>query len=214
MNKQGPNGIPWCDYTWSPIVGCSPASDGCINCYAAAISKRFHLPWRSARFMPERLCQPAKVRKPGRIFVCSMADLGHHTVEVDWRAAVCKAMLSAPWHTFIILTKRPGAWLRELPPSCWVGTTIEAQKYANRWPTLNGWAWPGAVKFVSVEPMLAPVSFADFGGCPDWIVAGPETGPKARPCDDAWLDALAAESPVFFDKRKVWTRREYPQLER
>lgn len=42
------------------------------------------------------------------------------------------------------------------------------------------------------------------------MIAGPETGPKARPCDDAWIDALAAESPCFFDKRKEWKRREWP----
>ena len=40
---------------------------------------------------------------------------------------------------------------------------------------------------------------------------GTETGPRARRCDDAWIDALADESRRFFDKRQNWTRREFPQ---
>ena len=212
MNKTG---IEWCDYTWNPIVGCSPASAGCDNCYAAAISKRFHLPWGSAHFMPERLGQPAKVKKPGRVFVCSMADIGHETVKSVWRDEIEEAMEAAPWHTYIVLTKRPGPWLRELPPSCWVGVTIESEapEVKARWQQLLGWGWPHApVKFVSVEPMLGPVSFR-FAFKPDWVIAGPETGPKARPCDASWIDALAAESPCFFDKRATFTRREFPKGE-
>jgi len=207
--------IPWCDYTWSPIVGCSPASDGCANCYAASISKRFHLPWGSAHFMPERLGQPAKVRKPGRVFVCSMADFGHETVQPEWQCLVSRAMQKAPWPTYIVLTKRPGPWLRRILPSCWVGVTIESQAQSIRWNRLVAWAWPDApVRFVSVEPMLGPVSFRDHGIKPDWIIAGPETGPKARPCNPEWIADLAADCYEmhipFFDKREGGIRREFP----
>jgi protein gp37 len=212
MNKTK---IPWCDWTWNPIVGCSPASEGCAHCYAAAISKRFHLPWGSAHFMPDRLDQPAKMRKPGRVFVCSMADLGHETVKPGWREEIYDAMMRAPWHTYIVLTKRPGPWLRQLPCACWVNVTIENQAHINRWPLLWNWAWPGALKGVSVEPMLGPVTFSAWRGhCePDWVIAGPETGPKARPCKADWIEALSKESPCFFDKRDVWekTRREWPE---
>ena len=64
MNKTR---IEWCDYTWNPIGGCSPVSEGCANCYAAAISRRFKMAWGSAHFMRERLGQPSKVRKPSWI---------------------------------------------------------------------------------------------------------------------------------------------------
>jgi protein gp37 len=205
--------IPWCDWTWNPIVGCSPASKGCANCYAAAISKRFHLPWGSAHFAPERLDQLGKVRKPGRVFVCSMADIGHETVKPEWRQAVYAAMRSAPWHTFIILTKRPGAWLRDVPRPAWIGVTAEDQSnYEARWLELTAHVQgPGhALRFVSVEPMLGPVTLSGDWCDPDWVIAGPENGPKARRCEDAWIDALAAESPCFFDKRDRWTRREFP----
>lgn len=210
MNRTG---IEWCDWTWNPIVGCSPASNGCANCYAAAISKRFHLPWGTAHFMPDRITQPAKVRTPGRVFVCSMSDLGHETVRAGWLEQVCMGMQWASWHTYIVLTKRPGEWLRQLPRTCWVGVTIEHPATAWRWNRLLGWGWPGSpVKFVSAEPLLEGMTFGWLPpNCrPDWVIAGPETGPKARRCDDAWIDALAAESPCFFDKRKTWHRREFP----
>ena len=207
--------IPWCDWTWNPIVGCSPASKGCVNCYAKAISKRFHLPWGSAHFAPERLDQPAKVRKPGRVFVCSMADIGHETVKTEWREAVYAAMRAAPWHTYIVLTKRPGPWLRELPPYTWVGVTIESQAQSSRWNRLSAWASPFAgVLFVSAEPMLGPVSFQSRALRPAWIIAGPETGPKARPCNPEWIADLAADCYEmhipFFDKREGGIRREFP----
>jgi protein gp37 len=205
--------IPWCDWTWNPIVGCSPASPGCANCYAAAISRRFHLPWGSAHFMPERLDQPARVRKPGRVFVCSMADIGHGTVKPEWREAVYEAMRAAPWHTFIILTKRPAALARDQPPvNVWMGVSVcEQDEDKHTWGVLQKRRHhEERILFVSVEPMLGPVTFTLWGLRPDWVIAGPETGPKARRCDDAWIDALAEESPCFFDKRDQWARREFP----
>jgi protein gp37 len=32
--------IEWTDTTWNPVVGCTPVSPGCLNCYAAAMSRR------------------------------------------------------------------------------------------------------------------------------------------------------------------------------
>jgi protein gp37 len=121
-------------------------------------------------------------------------------------------MKTASWHTYMVLTKRPGPWLRELPPECWVGVSIEHQDYEVRWQLILKWAWPGALRFVSVEPMLGPVTFTAWVTKmrPAWVICGPETGPGARPCEGRWIDNLAAESPCFFDKRKFWARREYP----
>lgn len=208
MNKQGPNGIPWCDYTWSPIVGCSPASSGCANCYAAAISKRFHLPWGRPHFRSDRLDEPAKVRNPGRVFICSMSDLGHEFVQPEWRSLILQAMQKAPQHQYIILTKRPGPWMRPFAEhGAWCGVTVENAHATWRLAMMYRYV-PTRQMFASVEPMLEPVSL--LGLAPAWVIAGPETGPKARPCKDEWINALADESPCFFDKRKNWKRREFP----
>jgi protein gp37 len=139
-----------------------------------------------------------------------MTDLGHETVQPAWRQAIYATIERCPQHTFILLTKRPGPWLLEVPPQVWVGVSIESADFLHRWNVIAQLARP-AVRLVSVEPMLGPVSFAGCDRQPDWVIAGPETGPQARPCDAAWLEALAAESPVFFDKRKGDRRREFPQ---
>lgn len=197
--------IPWATHTWNPIVGCSPCSEGCKNCYAAAISKRFHLPWGSAHFMPERLGQPAKEGKPARIFVGSMTDIGHETVEPQWREMIYRVMRDAPWHTYIILTKRPAALARDdIPKNAWIGVSVCQQSD-------DGATWgvlrlrrreEGRILFVSVEPMLMPITFEHWHIKPDWVIAGPETGPGARECRGEWIDKLAAESTCFFDKRR------------
>ena len=73
--------IPWVQnpdgsqgYTWNPITGCSPISDGCRNCYGQAILRRFKKPL-TVTFHPDRIDEPIKIKKASRIFVCSMGDL-------------------------------------------------------------------------------------------------------------------------------------------
>ena len=208
MNKTK---IEWCDWTWNPIVGCSKVSAGCQNCYAAAISKRYGFPWGQPVFMPERLVEPLKVKAAARIFVCSMSDFFHEKVLREWKEAVFKVMESASQHTFILLTKRPEnvmSWWVELP-NVWLGVTAENQAAVNsRLPILR--KITAAVRFVSVEPMLEPVIVWPEV---DWVIAGPETGPRARRCPGEWIEALAADSKCFFDKRKEgWGRREWPNV--
>lgn len=194
MNKQGPNGISWCDYTWNPLTGCSPEQ-----------------PWGEPVFHPERLGEPAKLKKPAIIFAVSVSDIGHAGVLPTWREAIWQAMLAAPWHTYCVLTKRPGEWIHNVPGLVWVGVTVENQDTVNRWDTLS--ARVSRRLFVSVEPILGPVSFAAFGMRPPWVIAGPLTGARGpdKADSDRWIEALSAESPCFHDKRKVgWTRREFP----
>lgn len=49
-----------------------------------------------------------------------------------------------------------------------------------------------------------------------WVIAGPETGPGARPCEPKWIEDLAEQCQKagvpFWDKRKEgWIRRERPK---
>ncbi|MCA3003747.1 MAG: phage Gp37/Gp68 family protein [Phycisphaerales bacterium] len=32
--------IEWTDKTWNPVIGCTPVSPGCLNCYAATMARR------------------------------------------------------------------------------------------------------------------------------------------------------------------------------
>lgn len=105
--------IQWTDSTWNPAVGCTPASPGCDNCYARSMIKRYAgCPgWPGSpgevTLFPDRLEIPFRWKKPRRIFVCSMSDLFHDDVPVDYVAAVFGVMAANPQHQFMVLTKRP-----------------------------------------------------------------------------------------------------------
>jgi protein gp37 len=79
-------------------------------------------------------------------------------------------------------------------PNVWLGVSCERQQEADeRTPYL--WRTPAAVRFVSAEPLLAPI---DFSAVPswgkgigvDWIIIGGESGPKHRPMAEAWAHSI------------------------
>jgi protein gp37 len=90
-------------------------------------------------------------------------------------------------------------------PNVWLGVSIEDQQRANeRIPDLL--ATPAAIRFISAEPLLGPVDIdcpdVDWMAQPegngivgdrlkiDWVIAGGESGPGARPMHPAWARAL------------------------
>lgn len=118
--------IEWATHTWNPVVGCSTVSDGCTNCYAAAVASRQMQPahegltigrrWNgTVRLLPERLEEPLRWRKPRRVFVGSMTDLFHPAVPDGFLVAIWEVMRQTPQHTYQVLTKRPqrmAAWVQ------------------------------------------------------------------------------------------------------
>lgn len=114
--------IEWTDATWNPVTGCSKVSEGCRNCYAAALAPRLaamgqkgytDLPWtkpnasKNVQMHSDRLDAPLQWAKPRRIFVNSMSDLFHELVPFEFVDRVFAVMALAPRHTFQVLTKRP-----------------------------------------------------------------------------------------------------------
>lgn len=122
--------------------------------------------------------------------------------------------------------------LRHWPlPNVWLGVSAERQREADeRIPELL--ATPAAVRFVSAEPLLGALDFAtplyrgeagvtmrgylrDYAEPDDfhhhatklnWVIAGGESGPHARPMHPHWVQGLrdqcqAAGVPFFF---KQW----------
>jgi protein gp37 len=84
-----------------------------------------------------------------------------------------------------------------------MGVTVENNDYMFRMDHLRKTA--AAIKFVSFEPLLGPISHIDFRGI-DWVIVGGESGPGARPMRREWpIDirdqCLAAKVPFFF---KQW----------
>lgn len=209
--------IEWCEATWSPVTGCTPVSEGCKNCYAAGIAKRFwgDRKFSDVRFHEDRLMIPSKWKKPRKIFVCSMSDLFHPAISHRQRNWIFEEMALASQHIFILLTKRPeiavkydrwreDSWLgypySPWQPNVWMGATCENQKTADeRIPILLD--IPAAVRFVSIEPMLSEVdiigSIYRAGRFPEseglgisWVIAGCESGPKRRPTKINWIRKL------------------------
>ena len=189
--------IEWTDATWNPVTGCSKVSPGCANCYAETLSLRFGWtpgPWTPAnaaenvKLRPERLSQPLAWRRPRMVFVNSMSDLFHELVEFEYVDRVFAVMAAAPKHTFQILTKRPERmrdyarrYVREhgAPlPHVWLGVSIENNRWAERADVLR--ETPAAIRFISAEPLLGPLTRLDLSGI-DWIIVGGESGgPLAR----------------------------------
>jgi len=185
--------IEWANKVWNPVTGCSKISPGCLNCYAERMAKRlagrFGYPVDnhfSVTIHPHRLGEPAAWRKSKRVFVCSMADLFHEEVPVEFLLQIFGRMNAAKHHIFMLLTKRPenvldfcmqvGLVPSGLPsPFCstpsgeaWpknvgLGCTAENQEMADkRIPILL--QIPAEVRFVSIEPMLGSVDISSFMG--------------------------------------------------
>ena len=127
---SGKSSIEWTDYTWNFLAGCRRVSDGCNNCYAFALHdqrhaiyvknnglwspegkpmpKQYALPFSTLQVLPERLREPLAVRQPKRWFVNSMSDFLHSQVPAAVLLQAFEVMEQAHWHTFQILSKRPG----------------------------------------------------------------------------------------------------------
>lgn len=239
-------GIEWTDATWSPIRGCSRVSAGCTNCYAERVAARFSGPgqpyeglaqmtakgpaWTGdVSLVPHMLDQPARWKRPRRIFVNSMSDLFHENVQDAWVESIVQAMADAPQHRFQVLTKRPGrmaAWLHRNQDEghrnlrhVWWGTSVEDQRVATeRLGALAG--VPSPNRWVSAEPLIGPLDLARWlwadqpGAWPRlnliaWVVAGGESGPGARPMQVAWARGLrdqcvASGVPFLFKQWGEW----------
>jgi protein gp37 len=159
----------------------------------------------------------------------------HPTIMPGWRADLGRLILDTPYLDWLLLTKRPENVMRlaldfwvyisgvmgGLPKNVWVGTTCENQEMADRRiPELL--LIPAAVRFLSCEPLLGPINLIDgpwwdwrysydfypkdmFKRPIDWVIAGGESGPHARPMHPEWArslrDACASSGVSFFMKQ-------------
>ena len=150
-------------------------------------------------FVSSALGKPYGWRKPRSIFIGSMGDCFHDSVPFAWLDRVLGMVASNPQHTFIMLTKRAqrmqeyfsttvmrgqlactyqlsaGINPETCQHDCWplpnlvLGVSVENQQAAyDRMPAL--FATPAAKRFVSLEPMVGPVSLR-------WMCAFPESAP-------------------------------------
>lgn len=214
--------IEWAEKTWNPITGCSKISEGCKNCYAERMSKRLAGRYGYPKDNPfavtlhqDKMLNPLKWKKPTMVFVCSMGDLLHNKVKQEWQEQVFTVMKECPQHTFLILTKRPNNFIKDInktPKNLWIGVTVENQFEAEkRIPLLL--STPAVKRFISVEPMLEQIKIKEVSKL-DWVICGGETGQNARPMKADWARNLKAQCknagvPFFF--KKIGQGKEIPE---
>ncbi len=207
--------IEWTESTWNPLTGCTKISPGCKHCYAERMALRLQAMGQpnyangfKLALHESALELPLKWKKPQTIFVNSMSDLFHKDVPEEFILRTFDVMRRADWHRYQVLTKRSDRLLQLSPmlpwkPHIWMGVSVENLKYKFRIDHLRETG--AAVKFLSLEPLLGPLPGLDLRGI-DWVIAGGESGPGARPMDRAWVldirdQCVEAGVPFFF---KQW----------
>jgi len=213
--------IEWTEATWNPVTGCTKLSAGCANCYAERMALRLKAMGQpnyaegfAVRMHEHMLEVPMGWRRPQTVFVNSMSDLFHEDVAFDFIQRVFDVMQRADWHTFQVLTKRSGrlcelAPLLRWPANVWMGVSVENAQVLHRVDDLRSAEGPGC-RFLSLEPLLEPLPGIDLRGI-DWVIAGGESGPRARPLAPEWVrevrDACVHDDVPFFFKQWGGTRK-------
>ena len=188
--------IEWTEVTWNPIIGCDKHSLGCQNCYAHEIALRLQKQGMKdyedgfkVKPLPHRLNDPYSWKRPHKVFVNSMSDLFHKDVPLDYLKKIFEVMNNCTQHLFQLLTKRADKMLALANEFKWTdnimaGVTIESNDYRKRLDYLK--STPSKLKFISIEPFIAPLEKMNFTGI-DWIIVGGESGAKARPMNIDWV---------------------------
>ncbi|MEV6102813.1 phage Gp37/Gp68 family protein [Nocardia sp. NPDC051981] len=169
-------GIEWTETTSNPTTGCDRISPGCDHCYALTMAKRLRA-MGSAKYQtdgnprtsgpgfglalhPQALTEPLRWRRPRRVFVNSMSDLGHARVTREFLAQVFAVMGIAHQHTFQILPKRPGRPAKLLADSGFREQAAQAMLFEDGnggddvfdWPVVNApWPLPNVWMGTSIE---------------------------------------------------------------
>lgn len=200
---------------FNPWWGCQRVSPGCEHCYAQTYAERmgYHV-WESDKARRQLSIQywnqPLKWNKkaeqleqPFKVFCGSMCDIFEENPAIDYaRQRLWKLISDTPSLTWLLLTKRPEniatfaptEWVcTGFPQNVWLGVTVESQHYFHRVAQLDG--YPVNI-FVSVEPMLGPVSLQELRHVYSWVIIGGESGKGCRPMELSWVHDLVKECEV------------------
>lgn len=202
----GKSQIEWTENTWNPVTGCTQVSPGCDRCYAMRLvnvrqvnnprSPRYGHPFNEVMLHADRLDQPSRWKSPKLIFVNSMSDLFHRDVPDSYIDRIFDEMEKNERHAFQVLTKRAERMKRHVneryakepcPRHIWLGVSVENMDYAWRAKMLS--ETNASIRWISAEPLIGSLWDLSLDGV-DWLVAGGESGPGARPMDALWVREL------------------------
>lgn len=73
----------------------------------------------------------------------------------------------------------------------WLGTSVESSDYLYRIDTLKSCGDLASNLFISAEPVVGPMpTLGEHIDGIDWVIAGGESGPNARPADPEWYRSI------------------------
>jgi protein gp37 len=171
-----------------------------------ALPAMYAKPFSELQFFPKRLAQLDKWRTPRTVFVGSQCDLFHPDVPIDWQSQVTGNIAARGGkHAILLLTKRADR-MREAASRWWgeKASLLLSQVYFGvtccnqaeldeKLPDLE--AIPCRRKWLSLEPLLGPIIIPEtalLAGLSQ-VIIGAESGPGRRPCDVAWINAIAEQ---------------------
>ena len=207
--------------------GCDKISEGCKNCFAERLYKRFYGKDFSKPIKSKNFDAPLKWKKPQVILVNDMSDFFHKDVNYDWQVDAFRTMAGLRRHRFLLLTKRPINManfilkgidnFKKLPiglfTNIWLGVSVENQRTADeRIPELL--KIPHFKKWLSVEPMLDNIILHKHLKDINWVVCGGETGTGARHMQADWakyLKAQCKEANVPFFMKQMSNKEPIPK---
>lgn len=145
-----------------------------------------------------------------RVFCASLADVFDNEAPEQWRKELFSLIAATPHLDWLLLTKRIGNAEKMMNwdfwhPNIWLGATVVNQEEADRdIPKLL--RVPVRVRWLSMEPLLGPVSLRGHFDGLHWVVVGGESGNQPRLMAAPWARDLQnqcaiAGVPYFF---KQW----------
>ncbi len=221
--------IEWCDHTFNPWIGCTPLSPACDHCYAEVLMDHRYgrVQWgphgERVRTAPANWSKPrawqrqattflAEHGRRQRVFCASLADVFDNKAPAGARDDLWQLVRETPDLDWLLLTKRPQN-IETMLPAFWgeirrhvsIGISTENQGELERRAaalkrSFSERFYP-AVLFASAEPLLGPLDLSKSALLFDWVIAGGESGPHARPSSIQWFRELrdqCAEADVAF----------------
>lgn len=193
------------DKTWNPWHGCHKCSEGCQNCYAYFLDKRYGrdtnevVKNKSTFNLPVKKDREGNWKLPGGSFVrvCMTSDFFLEEAD-EWRDETWSFIRRRPDVTFSLLTKRAERIKDCLPPNWEDGwdnvsfsVSCENQKrLEQRMPHLLD--LPAKHRWVSLKPFIGEVDIEPYlaTGKIETVLVGGENYLGSRPLHYEWVERV------------------------
>lgn len=193
------------DLTWNPWHGCHKCSEGCQNCYAYFLDKRYGRDTNEVALNKSNFDYQIKRDRQGNyklpsgtfVRVCMTSDFFLEEAD-EWRNKAWDYIRQRPDVTFSLLTKRAER-IKDNLPSDWgngwdnvqFAVSCENQKRVDeRIPYLL--EVPSKHKWISVKPFIGEVDLDEYlaTGEIETVLAGGENYLGSRPLHYEWVKKL------------------------